>query len=221
MIELWYVNAAKIDLLYSQTTDRVEKEREEASETTVTAKGSLSFGKLLAWIGLPLTADASVENESAKSTKVISVLSPAQKLEVVAKWARMRGQLSILVGPKAIEVEKAHRAASELYFVREGFKYDSRTKKAGQRPKDKEEEVARLMAKGAHMTVSVHFSLSQLVSQTYNVLLELERERQLDVLGFGSIFDQGKRRELELNPIVFGAGFCESWDWLCGDTAPN
>jgi hypothetical protein len=105
-------------------------------------------------------------------------------LRIVLRWAWIQHEVSILLlgGPQ--EVEAPRLPSSSLLFVRGDFEYqgDARTPQMGLAPNAN--AIVNLKGNAGSVVISVYFSLAQLVSPTYAFLLERNRVRRFEILGF-------------------------------------
>lgn len=201
MLEFWYLNTRKVDALYSQTTSRVEVEMEKTISTKNKGKFRLTLGGFLQFLGLPIGVDAELEKERAGSQKVLSVLSVEQKLTAIAKWIQKSTNLKKVIVTTAETSGISALAIGDICLFKCTCSY-----KVG-------DEVSILEANKNNLKVTIAFSHSNLLSQSYLMLLRRGKKRLIEGLAFVEHIEAGIQNEIELGPIAFGHGFFDLWKW--------
>ena len=93
-----YFQVNKIDRLYNQMVERVEKSlsKKHDREKTKSIKGEGGLGELLTKLGLKLSMGGTLESKSADSEETIYELSSEQKLRIVWRHLYLEGLVSDL-----------------------------------------------------------------------------------------------------------------------------
>jgi hypothetical protein len=95
----WYLNAAKVDSMFSQINGRLETERTEEKSKALDGKVStaVEVGGLLAKLGIgKLDIGGEVSKTAGRVLSVTSTLSPENKVVVLMEYVQRANQLAVL-----------------------------------------------------------------------------------------------------------------------------
>ncbi|MGE0539181.1 MAG: hypothetical protein AB7R89_03290 [Dehalococcoidia bacterium] len=125
ILNMVYMNTAKIDIAYSSTVERVEEQLKstESSRRNDKTGGKLGLGKLLSVLGLNFELTGELSEEGARSREVIQRLFPAQRFQMVQKYAADHGKLLIL-DEQALANDDFQSIEFDLAAVQSNFKVE-------------------------------------------------------------------------------------------------
>jgi hypothetical protein len=199
LVDFRYIQADKIDSLYSQIVQRVEvgSSEEQHTKDVKRFEGNGGFGKLLAFLGIEVGAKVGLNRENALSKKVMYELSHVQKCTLIYETLVKSQQVSLL------KHDISHRKASKS-FVR----FTSSVKTI---------TPAHLLHKGVVWMPSVSFRIQGKVAgwtlemicfakyfmTSPNFIAVLEDGGNFETEGFGSILKlDEKRKKIIVSPVA-------------------
>jgi hypothetical protein len=123
----WYLNAAKVDSMFSQINGRLETESTEEKSKALDGKVStaVEVGGLLARLGIgKLDIGGEVSKAAGTVLSVTSTLSPANKVYLLMEYLQRANQLAVLAVDEIDEKAVLTRIAERPFQILHG-RFDS------------------------------------------------------------------------------------------------
>jgi hypothetical protein len=190
MITFYYINRKEIEQQYAQIVPYIVESIEESSKTSGKAKGKISLGSWLKVLGLNLgEAELGGELNRESAQKILRKLSEEQKVALVWKDLRDKGQLEIITESTAVEIDTG------MQILFEGmFSLSEHT----------EEGVSRVEGTIGNNRVIILFSEKFMPASVLASLRYVPTD--LPLSGYGTVIQAG-RGDVIVRPIAFGLGF--------------